>query len=98
MSIQHVVIGTSVPRDPPPSIGAHYINENTGAHWLASGTQSPDDWQPCLLMRQGYGAPVDPPTGPGLYCQTSSPFGVWVAVFKSREYWDWVRLAIVEEG
>lgn len=52
MSIQHVVIGTSVPRDPPPSIGAHYINENTGAHWLASGTQSPDDWQPCLLMHK----------------------------------------------
>lgn len=42
--VQHVVSGNGAPTAIPPSNAAHYINLDTGEHYLASGTASVSDW------------------------------------------------------
>jgi hypothetical protein len=49
---QHVVEAAGPPTDPPPSIGAHYIDSNNGDIYLGNGTASVDDW----LLGGGAGA------------------------------------------
>lgn len=41
---QHVYTDTVNPSAAPPSVGAHWINTATGAHFLSKGTASVDDW------------------------------------------------------
>lgn len=41
---QHVVEAAGPPTDPPPSIGAHYIDSLTGDIYLGNDTASVDDW------------------------------------------------------
>ncbi|MFO6042739.1 hypothetical protein, partial [Pseudomonas aeruginosa] len=43
-TVTHVLSGAGEPLDPPPSIGAHYVNTNNGALYLAKGTASGADW------------------------------------------------------
>ncbi|EPA6883279.1 hypothetical protein N0531_02030 [Pseudomonas aeruginosa] len=43
-TVTHVLSGAGEPLDPPPSIGAHYVNTNNGALYLAKGTSSGADW------------------------------------------------------
>lgn len=53
--IQHVVTGAGLPTEIPPSVGAHYIDVTRGAHYLANGTESVDDW---MLVSVGDGLMV----------------------------------------
>ncbi|WP_258238046.1 hypothetical protein [Pseudomonas aeruginosa] len=43
-TVTHVLSGAGEPLDPPPSIGAHYVNTNNGALYMAKGTASGADW------------------------------------------------------
>lgn len=43
-TVTHVLSGAGEPLDPPPSIGAHYVNTNNGALYLAKGIASGADW------------------------------------------------------
>lgn len=45
MTVQHIIKGIGAPTAIPPSVAAHYIDEATGEHYLASGDASADDWR-----------------------------------------------------
>lgn len=49
---QHVVTAAGPPTAAPPSIGAHYIDSDTGQIYLGNGVASVDDW----LLGGGGGA------------------------------------------
>jgi len=57
---QHVVSAAGPPTEAPPSIGAHYVDTDTGQIYLGNGTASVDDW----LLGGGAGS-----TGGKLYTQ-----------------------------
>lgn len=43
--IQHLVSGAGAPSAPPPSLGAHYIDQANGDLWQAVNTSSIEDWR-----------------------------------------------------
>lgn len=44
MTVQHVSSGYGSPESPPPSIGAHYIDLDSGDHYLSRGDEYVEDW------------------------------------------------------
>lgn len=43
--VQHVVAGNGAPSEAPPSLQAHYLDLDTKDIYLATGTDSPQDWK-----------------------------------------------------
>ena len=43
---------------------------------------------------RGAGEPAEAPTGPGMYINDYTPYGVWIAIYKNGEFWAWERLAL----
>lgn len=43
--VEHVLSGHGMPADAPPSLAAHYIDLDTGQHYLATGVSSLKDWR-----------------------------------------------------
>lgn len=46
---------------------------------------------------RGYGEPAEAPTGPGMYINDYTPFGVWIAIYINGEFWAWERLALYSD-
>lgn len=73
---QHVVTAAGPPTLPPPSIGAHYIDSNTGQIYLGNGVVSVDDW----LLGGGSGA-----SGGRIYYTTTTDDGSEAAIVFSED-------------
>jgi hypothetical protein len=50
--------------------------------------------QGVMPVIRSIGEPAEAPTGPGMYINEYTPYGVWIAIFKNGEYWAWERIAL----
>lgn len=96
-SVEHVLSGAGAPTDAPPSVAAHYVDTDTGRHYISTGTSSPEDWQPQLRVYLSNGQPPSP-TGPAMGFDSTYPGKVWVSRFyldpNDNPYWEWVELPL----
>lgn len=49
--------------------------------------------QSVMPVIRSIGEPAEAPTGPGMYINEYTPYGVWIAIYKNGEFWAWERLA-----
>lgn len=96
-SVEHVLSGEGAPAAAPPSLGAHYVDLNSGQHYLAAGTSAAADWQPQLRVYTSDGPPPWP-TGPAIGFDSTYPGKVWISRFYldpgNNPYWEWVELPL----
>lgn len=44
-NVQHILTGAGSPNAAPPSVGAHYLDQDTRDLWQAVGTETAADWR-----------------------------------------------------
>ena len=46
----HVTTGSGAPTGVPVSVGEHYIDVDTGDHYISNGTDAADNWAKMIVM------------------------------------------------
>lgn len=84
----------------PDVATAHYVDAANNDVWMWNGL----DWvqvyvggsDGSIASFNGYNAPQDPPIGPSIYTAWGGGnFRMYIAIFKSGEYWDWEEVQLV---
>ncbi|MDY0191667.1 MAG: hypothetical protein RBR22_13150 [Desulfuromonas sp.] len=98
-NVQHIFTSDADPMGVAPP-GSHHINNLNGDIWLYG-----DEWKRIYVggsegnvaFYGGYNAPVAPPIGPSIYTQWGGGlYAVFIAVYKSGEYWGWVQVSATD--
>lgn len=96
-NVQHIVTGHGAPVADPPSLGAHYIDQDYGEEYIAVGTPEAPYWYGPLAvgrLEPNSDAPTAPPEHIGQRKLTSSM--LWLAA-RASDMQDWKPFPMVLE-
>lgn len=95
MTVQHIFTGQGKPgAGMEPTPGAHYIDVDTGRHWVGVSSQGYLSWAETMLLRVTSAVPTFPPEYPEIAMVEGAVPEVYMAISNGEGGYAWHRLAM----